>query len=200
MYEGEDYDLAGFCVGVVEEDGVIDGSRLQPGDRLIALGASGPHSNGYSLIRRILAQASDPDARVDGRPLREALMEPTRIYVKSVLALIDAVEVRCLSHITGGGLTENLPRVMPAGTRARIDTDSWQWPEVFRWLQKEGQVETAEMYRTFNCGVGMVIGVAEADLDQALAVLEAAGENAWMIGQVEAGDDTPEVVFEGSRA
>ncbi|MGB1221789.1 MAG: phosphoribosylformylglycinamidine cyclo-ligase, partial [Alcanivoracaceae bacterium] len=175
MYEGEDYDLAGFCVGVVEEDGVIDGSRLQPGDRLIALGASGPHSNGYSLIRRILAQASDPDARVDGRPLREALMEPTRIYVKSVLALIDAVEVRCLSHITGGGLTENLPRVMPAGTRARIDTDSWQWPEVFRWLQKEGQVETAEMYRTFNCGVGMVIGVAEADLDQALAVLEAAG-------------------------
>lgn len=200
MYEGEDYDLAGFCVGVVEEDGVIDGSRLQPGDRLIALAASGPHSNGYSLIRRILAQASTSDVRVDGRPLLDALMEPTRIYVKSALSLIKSVDVRCLSHITGGGLTENLPRVMPEGTRARIDTDSWQWPEIFQWLQKEGQVETSEMFRTFNCGVGMVIGVPETDLDQALALLEAAGENAWMIGEIEAGEDQPEVVFHGARA
>jgi phosphoribosylformylglycinamidine cyclo-ligase len=132
MYEGEDYDLAGFCVGVVERDGIIDGSQVAPGDTIIGLGASGPHSNGYSLVRRILEQADDT-GDLDGKPLMEHLLAPTRIYVKSLLDLIKQVPVHALAHITGGGLPENLPRVLPKGTRAVIDTQSWQWPAVFRW-------------------------------------------------------------------
>ncbi|HBL86635.1 MAG TPA: phosphoribosylformylglycinamidine cyclo-ligase [Alcanivorax sp.] len=197
MYEGEDYDLAGFCVGVVERDGIIDGSKVAPGDTIIGLGASGPHSNGYSLVRRILEQADDTDD-LDGKPLMEHLLAPTRIYVKSLLELIKQVPVHALAHITGGGLPENLPRVLPNGTRAVIDTQSWQWPAVFRWLQEQGQVPTNEMYRTFNCGVGMVVVVPEAQVDQTLALLEASGENAFVIGGIHASDnDEPEVSLEG---
>ena len=197
MYEGEDYDLAGFCVGVVERDGIIDGSQVEPGDTIIGLGASGPHSNGYSLVRRILEQADDTDD-LDGKPLMEHLLAPTRIYVKSLLELIKQVPVHALAHITGGGLPENLPRVLPNGTRAVIDTQSWQWPAVFRWLQEQGQVPTNEMYRTFNCGVGMVVVVPEAQVDQTLALLEASGENAFVIGAIHASDnDEPEVSLEG---
>ena len=201
MYHGEDYDLAGFCVGVVEKDGVIDGSRVSAGDRLLALGSSGPHSNGFSLIRRILEQAGDiSSVRVDGEPLIDALLAPTRIYVKALLSLLEQCDIHAMAHITGGGLPENLPRVMPDGTRARIDTDSWQWPEVFGWLQQAGAVEEAEMYRTFNCGVGMVLVVPDEALDQAVAILEAAGEQAWVIGEIESHDDAPEVVFTGGQA
>ncbi|KZY29419.1 phosphoribosylformylglycinamidine cyclo-ligase, partial [Alcanivorax sp. HI0044] len=196
MYEGEDYDLAGFCVGVVEKDGVLDGSKVEAGDKLIALGASGPHSNGYSLIRRIMAQA-DTDIDLDGKPLIEHLLEPTRIYVKSLLKLIEQVPVHAMAHITGGGLPENLPRVLPDNVRAVIDTKSWEFPAVFQWLQQEGQVPAFEMYRTFNCGVGMVIAVPASHVDDALALLEAEGENAFLIGEIQAGDGEPDVVLDG---
>lgn len=196
MYHGEDYDLAGFCVGVVEEDSILDGSRVEPGNVLLALGSSGPHSNGYSLIRRILAQADNTDVSIDGKPLLNALLEPTRIYVKNILALLEKFDVRALCHITGGGLPENLPRVMPAHTRAHIDTSSWTMPAVFQWLQQEGQVERFEMFRTFNCGVGMVIAVPAAEKDQALAFLRDLGENAWVIGSIVAGDsEEPDVIL-----
>ncbi|MBQ0755101.1 MAG: phosphoribosylformylglycinamidine cyclo-ligase [Gammaproteobacteria bacterium] len=185
MYEGEDYDLAGFCVGVVEESEILDGSRVAAGDALIGLASSGPHSNGYSLIRAILEQADDTNVDIDGKPLIDALLEPTRIYVKNILNLIENVDVHALCHITGGGLPENLPRVLPANINAVINTDSWALPSVFQWLQKEGQVDTFEMFRTFNCGVGMVIAVPNDQLEKALAHLADLGEQAWHIGQLE---------------
>ncbi|MCK5874547.1 MAG: phosphoribosylformylglycinamidine cyclo-ligase [Alcanivoracaceae bacterium] len=197
MYEGDDYDLAGFCVGVVEEDRIIDGRKVQAGDKLIALGSSGAHSNGYSLIRRILARSSADGVSVNGRPLIDALLEPTRIYVKTLLGLIEQVNVHAMAHITGGGLPENLPRVLPEGTVAWVDTGSWVLPELFQWLQREGQVDAFEMYRTFNCGVGMVLVVPEAQLDQALALLEAAGENAWLLGEIRSGEGAAEVILSG---
>ncbi len=195
MYEGEDYDLAGFCVGVAEKSEIIDGSTVATGDCLIGLASSGPHSNGYSLIRKIIEVAdSDLGEAFEGTSLGSALLEPTRIYVKPLLDLIRALPVKSLCHITGGGLTENLPRVLPEGASAVIDTGSWQWPPIFHWLQDAGQVATPEMYRTFNCGVGMVVCVAEDDLEAALAQLESAGESAWLLGRIEAGHDTA-VVF-----
>lgn len=194
MYSGGDYDLAGFCVGVVEEDGIIDGRDVQPGDRILGLASSGPHSNGYSLIRRILERAR-PDDEV-----LETLLAPTRIYVPALLALARAVPVRAMAHITGGGLPENLPRVLPDGVRARLDANSWQWPNVFRWLQDTGAVATDEMLRTFNCGVGMAVVVPETHAEQALEELAAAGEQAWSLGRIEAGDDEARVVWEEAPA
>ncbi|MDF1780136.1 MAG: phosphoribosylformylglycinamidine cyclo-ligase [Alcanivoracaceae bacterium] len=200
MYEGEDYDLAGFCVGIVEEDGVLDGSKVKAGDVILGLASSGPHSNGYSLIRRILEQADDTNVDIDGKPLIAALLEPTRIYVKNILALIEKVDVHALCHITGGGLPENLPRVMPANTCANIDTQSWEMPAVFQWLQKEGQVDAFEMYRTFNCGVGMVVVVPAEQKDAALAFLKDAGETAWLLGEITASDsEEPQVELSGAR-
>jgi len=185
MYEGEDYDIAGFCVGVVEKSEIIDGSRVSAGDALIALASSGPHSNGYSLVRKILeVSGADPKQPFADATLGEALLAPTRIYVKPVLELIKQCEVHALSHITGGGFWENIPRVLPKGTKAVIDAASWQWPEIFNWLQQNGNVETKEMYRTFNCGVGMVIALPQAQAQQAIRVLNDAGENAWLIGQI----------------
>lgn len=194
MYEGEDYDLAGFCVGVVEKDEIIDGNQVAAGNTLIGLASSGPHSNGYSLIRKILevnnmsAENGDLDQEIDGTPLKDALMAPTRIYVKSLLSLMKEMPVHALSHITGGGLLENLPRVLPENTCAVIDTASWNIPEVFQWIQKAGNVEQTEMYRTLNCGVGMVICVDADKQAQALELLTQAGETAWVIGHVEAAD------------
>jgi phosphoribosylformylglycinamidine cyclo-ligase len=188
MYTGEDYDLAGFCVGVVEKSRIIDGSTVAAGDCLIGIASSGAHSNGYSLIRKII-EVGDADLSqlIDGRPLGDALLTPTRIYVKPLLALFEQLPVKALSHITGGGLLENLPRVLPKGTRARIDTTSWQWPDLFHWLQREGNVATQEMYRTFNCGVGMVLCTAEAHADRAIELLRGSGETAWRIGSIEEG-------------
>lgn len=161
MYHGEDYDVAGFCVGVVEKSEIIDGSKVSDGDVLIALGSSGPHSNGYSLVRKILeVSGCDPQTtELDGKPLADHLLAPTRIYVKSVLKLIEKVDVHAIAHLTGGGFWENIPRVLPDNTQAVIDESSWQWPEVFNWLQTAGNVERHEMYRTFNCGVGMIIAL-----------------------------------------
>jgi phosphoribosylformylglycinamidine cyclo-ligase len=195
MYADGDYDLAGFCVGVVEENGIIDGRDVRPGDRVLGLASSGPHSNGYSLIRRILERERPSES------LMENLLAPTRIYVRSLLELVHRVPVRAMAHITGGGLPENLPRVLPEGTRARLDANSWPWPEVFSWLQRTGQVETSEMLRTFNCGIGMAVVVPEEYADAALAVLTDAGEQAWSLGRIEAGEGRAEVCWQdGSTA
>lgn len=190
MYEGEDYDLAGFCVGVAERSQVIDGCRARAGDALLALGSSGPHSNGYSLIRKIIdVSGADLEQRLAGTTLADALMAPTRIYVKTLLHLIQEVDVRALSHITGGGLPENIPRVLPAGTIAAIDTASWTLPPVFQWLQKTGGVAIEEMYRTFNCGIGMIVCVPEDQKQFAIDTLNAMGETAWQVGVIEAAEN-----------
>jgi phosphoribosylformylglycinamidine cyclo-ligase len=187
MYEGEDYDLAGFCVGVVEKAEIIDGSRVATGDALIALPSSGPHSNGYSLIRKIIdvAGADITTVQLDGKPLTDLLMAPTRIYVKPLLQLIkDTGAVKAMAHITGGGLLDNIPRVLPKGAQAVVDVASWQRPVVFDWLQKQGNVDEHEMHRVLNCGVGMVICVGQADVEKTLASLRAAGEQPWVIGEI----------------
>ncbi|MBZ6073059.1 phosphoribosylformylglycinamidine cyclo-ligase [Aeromonas schubertii] len=187
MYEGEDYDIAGFCVGVVEKSEIIDGSKVQAGDALIALAASGPHSNGFSLIRKILeVSGADVHQNLGETTLANALLEPTRIYVKPVLKLLKECEIHALSHITGGGFWENIPRVLPEQTQAIIDEQSWQWPAVFSWLQEAGNVTRHEMYRTFNCGVGMIIALPQHQLDKALTLLKAEGEQAWHIGHIAA--------------
>jgi phosphoribosylformylglycinamidine cyclo-ligase len=197
MYHGEDYDVAGFCVGVVEKSEIIDGSKVQSGDALIALGASGPHSNGYSLVRKILEVSNtDPTAtQLEGKPLADHLLAPTKIYVKSVLELIEKADVHAIAHLTGGGFWENIPRVLPEGMQAVIDETSWQWPAVFTWLQQAGNVSRHEMYRTFNCGVGMVIALPEAEVEAAIALLTAAGEKAWKIGKLTASSDEQQVVI-----
>lgn len=189
MYEGEDYDLAGFCVGVVEKADIIDGSKVAPGDCLIAIGSSGPHSNGYSLIRKIIeVSAADLQQPFADSTLGQTLLTPTIIYVKPLLALFKQLEVKALSHITGGGLPENLPRVLPPGCRAVVDTGSWEWPEIFQWLQTQGNVATPEMYRTFNCGVGMVLCVAEESAAATLRALADSDLLAWRLGHVVAGE------------
>ncbi|MDH2927818.1 phosphoribosylformylglycinamidine cyclo-ligase [Lonepinella koalarum] len=187
MYHAGDYDLAGFCVGVVEKSKIIDGSQVQAGDALIALASSGPHSNGYSLVRKVIEVSGVNPAteQLAGRPLSEQVLAPTKIYVKSVLALIENVDVHAIAHLTGGGFWENIPRVLPQNLKAVINEKSWQWQPVFKWLQEKGNIETYEMYRTFNCGVGMVIALPQADVEKALTVLRAAGEDAWLIGQIE---------------
>ena len=187
MYAEGDYDLAGFCVGIVEKDRVIQPGRVRPGDRLLGLPSSGPHSNGYSLIRKVLeVSGADLNQPLGGTSLGQALLEPTRIYVKPLLALAAEVDVHALAHITGGGLPENLPRVLPDGTRAVIDGQSWQIPEVFRWLQAQGNIVESEMLRTFNCGVGMVVCVAAKDLARSRDLLAAHGLEPWELGRIEA--------------
>lgn len=187
MYEGEDYDLAGFCVGVVEERKIIDGKKVQAGDVLIGIASSGAHSNGYSLIRKIIDVRQVPlDTQIDGQALADLVMTPTKIYVKPLLDLSKKVDLHAMAHITGGGLPGNLPRVLPNGMRAQVNTASWQWPALFKWLQLQGNVDTYEMYRTFNCGVGMVLVVAAADAQATLDHLDAAGETAWIMGNIEA--------------
>jgi len=185
MYADGEYDLAGFCVGAVERSAVIDGSTIGAGDVILALASSGPHSNGYSLIRKVLGIAENRD--IDGTPAEALLMAPTRIYVRSVLELMESLSVKGLAHITGGGITENVPRIMHNDVHAIIDTASWKQPPVFDWLQATGNIATAEMRRTFNCGVGMVIVVDAAMADAALELLAAAGESAWRIGEIAAG-------------
>ena len=178
MYQGENYDLAGFCVGIVEKNKIIDGSRVSRGNHLIALGSSGPHSNGYSLIRKVM-EKSKPSANQ-----LNSLIEPTRIYAKSILSLINKLPVNAISHITGGGLIENLPRVLPHRLAAKIDPNSWELPEIFQWLQVEGNIDTAEMYRVLNCGVGMIIVVPKDSSQATIDHLNLSGEKAWLIGEV----------------
>lgn len=185
MYHENDYDIAGFCVGIAEKSRLLDGSKVGDGDQLIALASSGPHSNGYSLIRKVIeVSKTDISTLLDGKAISEHLLEPTKIYVKSVLALLKEVDVHALSHITGGGFWENIPRVLPENTQAEIFENSWQWPSIFNWLQDSGNISRFEMYRTFNCGVGMIIVVPAADLDRSIEILNSHGENAWHIGKV----------------
>lgn len=186
MYADEDYDLAGFCVGIVEKSKIIDGSKVKTGDVLLGLASSGPHSNGYSLIRKILqVSKADLNAQVGDKALKDQLMAPTKIYVKSILELLKQVEVRALCHITGGGLTENIPRVLPNNCKAVIDCASWELPPVFAWLQKHGNVEAKEMVRTFNCGIGMVVCIAKEEAEQTRKLLQAAGETVFEIGHIQ---------------
>jgi phosphoribosylformylglycinamidine cyclo-ligase len=189
MYAEGDYDLAGFCVGVVEKDAIIDGGRTRPGDVVIGLPSSGPHSNGYSLIRKLIKSAkATPKTKLDGGLLYDALLAPTRIYVKPLLALAKEIPVRSFAHITGGGLTENLPRVLPAGLEVLLSAQTWRRAPVFDWLQHAGAIADAEMYRTFNCGVGMTVCVAAEHADKALKSLHAHGEQPVVIGEVRRGD------------
>ncbi len=194
MYVHGDYDLAGFCVGIVEKSALIDGSHVTVGDAVIGIASSGPHSNGYSLIRKILEVSNSKlSDTLAGRSLADWLLTPTRIYVKPLLSLCQRFNVHALAHITGGGLLDNVPRVLPAGTRAVIDTGTWQPAAIFDWLQRYGNVEPQEMYRTFNCGIGMVVCVADGDCDAVIAHLNEQGEDARRIGYIEAGDTAPGV-------
>ncbi len=196
MYHVGDYDLAGFCVGVVEKSEIIDGSAVKAGDVLVALASSGPHSNGYSLIRKVLEVSGANPAvdQLEGKPLSEHLLAPTKIYVKSVLELVENTDVHAIAHLTGGGFWENIPRVLPENTKAVIDEKSWAWPAIFNWLQEKGNISRYEMYRTFNCGVGMVIAVPATEAEKAVSLLTQAGEIAWVIGKIEAlGNGTEQV-------
>ncbi len=185
MYAKGDYDLAGFCVGVVEKSRIVDGSKVRAGDVLLGMASSGPHSNGYSLIRKILeVDNSDLGQPFQQRTLGETLLEPTRIYVKPLLSLLQQIDIHALAHITGGGLLENIPRVLPDECCAEIDARAWQQPPIFDWLQEKGNIETEEMYRTFNCGIGMVLCVAAEDAATALSALQQAGETVWQIGKI----------------
>jgi phosphoribosylformylglycinamidine cyclo-ligase len=201
MYHEGDYDLAGFCVGVVEEADIIDGTNVKAGDKLIALASSGPHSNGYSLIRKILeVSEADLNLEVEGVALKDALMAPTKIYVKSILKLMESIKVNALAHITGGGLLENIPRVLPESTSAYIDAASWTRPAIFDWLQEQGNVEQEEMYRVLNCGVGMVLCLDEDKADAALKILQDAGEDAWIIGEIRDKQDDLDVLISDLEA
>ena len=178
MYSGEEYDLAGFCVGIVEKNKIIDGSKVNEGDHIIGLGSSGPHSNGYSLIRKVLEKTTPTSKQL------ESLIKPTKIYVQSILSLINTLPVHAISHITGGGLLENIPRVLPGHLAAKLDSNSWIQPEIFKWIQNHGNIESSEMYRVLNCGVGMVVIIPKNFSDEAIKHLNACGEEAWLIGEV----------------
>ncbi|MFO7324805.1 MAG: phosphoribosylformylglycinamidine cyclo-ligase [Pseudomonadota bacterium] len=189
MYHGGDYDLAGFCVGVVERSEVLDGSRVREGDLIIGMASSGVHSNGYSLVRRLIEiSGADATTMLEGRPLFDRLLEPTRIYVKSMLKLAAELPVSAFAHITGGGLTDNIPRVLPEGLEAHLVRSRWHRDPVFDWLARTGNIAPAEMYRTFNCGIGMVAVVRPGDARRALDILTEAGEKATLIGEIRAGD------------
>lgn len=185
MYSDGDYDLAGFCVGIVEKDAIIDGSKVKSGDKLIGIASSGPHSNGYSLIRKIIetSGASLTDD-FNGKTLGHTLLEPTRIYVKPLLELLKTVPVHAMAHITGGGITENLPRVLPKALCANIKLSAWQMPDIFNWLQKQGNVELADMLITFNCGIGMIICVDANDEAKTLDLLKQQGETVFSLGEI----------------
>ena len=188
MYPVGEYDLAGFAVGVVEKSRIITGEHIAPGDIVLGLASNGAHSNGYSLVRKIIERTQpDLNAPFDGeRTLSDCIMAPTRLYVKPMLSLMQQLTVKGMAHITGGGITENVPRVLPANVVADIDSATWPRPRLFQWLQAGGNVDAQEMFRTFNCGIGMVIVVAAADADAAVAHLQAAGEQAFRIGVIRA--------------
>ncbi len=185
MYPPGEYDLAGFAVGAVEKAKIITGARIVPGDVVLAIGSSGAHSNGYSLVRKIIERAgAKPSDDLGGRPLGDVVMAPTEIYVKPLLKLISEIDVKGMAHITGGGLVDNVPRVLPENTQAVLHRDSWQMPDLFRWLQMKGGVADAEMVRVFNCGIGMVVIVSPDQADTAITSLTAQGLKAWTVGEV----------------
>ena len=186
MYPKGEYDLAGFAVGAVEKSKIIDGSKISAGDIVIGLASSGAHSNGYSLIRKII-EITKPDLESDfhGRKLSDVLMVPTRIYVKPLLSLMEKMPVHGMAHITGGGLLENIPRILNANLKAVIQRNSWSIPPLFQWLQKHGKVANTEMYRVFNCGIGMAVVIAKENADAAISHLKAQGETVYRIGEIQ---------------
>ena len=185
IYQQGDFDLAGFCVGIVDKNRIIDGQNVQPGHSLIAIASSGPHSNGYSLIRKVIEVSQvDLQQDCDGDTLGKALLEPTRIYTKNLLELSQQQNLQAIAHITGGGLIDNIPRVLPDNCTAEIDQNSWQMPAVFEWLQQAGNIEQNEMYRTFNCGIGMVLVIEDSIEEDCINILKQLGEKAWKLGQV----------------
>jgi phosphoribosylformylglycinamidine cyclo-ligase len=189
MYQPGEYDLAGFCVGVVEKDEIITGKTVSEGDTVIAIASSGCHSNGYSLVRKIISVTNqDLSESLDGKTLLDHLLEPTRIYVKQILGLIKEVPVKAIAHITGGGLIENIPRVIPDNLAVKIDATSWTLPPIFEWLREKGNVDSHEMYKTFNCGVGLVLCIDADNADKTLSYLKDIGEDAWVIGQIATGE------------
>ncbi len=191
LYQTGDYDLAGFCVGIVEKELMITPNKVHTGDQLIALASSGPHANGYSLIRKILTINNiDINQMFENESLADVLLAPTKIYVRSILELLTSVDIHGIAHITGGGLTENIPRIFNTGLQANIRQDSWEWPAIFRWLQEQAQIAEPEMLRTFNCGVGLVIAIAASDVERCLISLTQQGETAWLIGNITSGDHT----------
>lgn len=197
LYSGNDYDLAGFAVGIVEKNQIIDGKKVIPGDAIIALASSGPHSNGYSLIRKIIDQSNARLNQTFGdTTLGEILLTPTRIYVKAIQALLPSSAIHAIAHITGGGLAENVPRILPKGMTAVIDQSTWQWPDIFKWLHEQGNIEKEEMIRTFNLGVGMVIIVEKSLIDSVLKTLQQAGEKAWVMGEIEQSSTTSRIIFQ----
>ena len=188
MYSKGEYDLAGFCVGAVEKSEIIDGTKVKAGDKLIGLASTGPHSNGYSLIRKVIDTYQVPlTTEIDGQALADAVMAPTKIYVRSILSLMKSLPVHALAHITGGGIPGNLNRVLPDDCHAIVNESAWQWPGVFTWLMETANIARDEMYRTFNCGVGMILVVAEENAEQAVKHLNDAGESAFVIGEIKAG-------------
>ena len=185
MYPSGEYDLAGFCVGAVEKEKIIDGSSVQAGDIILGIASSGAHSNGYSLIRKVISTNHiDLQSNFNGSTLANVLMAPTKIYVKSILKLIESIEIRAMAHITGGGITENIPRILPTGLFAVIDKKSWKLPLLFEWLKDEAGLNDIELYKTFNCGIGMAIMVAKDDVEKATEILKASGEEVFVIGEV----------------
>lgn len=198
MYQQDDFDLAGFCVGIVDKQHIIDGKNVKPGNSLIAIASSGPHSNGYSLIRKVIeVSQADLQQDCDGQPLAQTLLQPTRIYTKNLLELSQQQTVLAIAHITGGGLIENIPRVLPQGCAAEIDRNSWKMPPVFEWLQTAGNIDPQEMLRTFNCGIGMVLVVDDAITDDCLSALKNLGEQAWKLGQIVSKTSSDAVTFSG---
>ncbi|MCF6250489.1 MAG: phosphoribosylformylglycinamidine cyclo-ligase [Methylococcaceae bacterium] len=196
MYTNGDFDLAGFCVGIVEKNNILDGSLVKAGDKLIGIASSGPHSNGYSLIRKIIETSNvSLNETLDGKPLGKALLEPTKIYVKSLLELLTKTPVHALAHITGGGLTENLPRVLPENLNAAINLSAWELPEIFKWLQEQGNITQADMLTTFNCGIGMIVCVDPKDEAETIESLTQQGETVFSIGEIVSSSGKPEVIY-----
>lgn len=198
MYPAGEYDLAGFVVGCVDKANIIDGSTIAEGDVVLGLASSGAHSNGYSLIRKLIEKSGvDMESDFHGRKFKDVVMTPTKLYVKSILGLLETVKVKGMAHITGGGITENVPRVLPAGLTAEISANSWTLPPLFQWLQAQGNIADKEMYKTFNCGIGMVVIVAQADVEEAKKVLESKGETVYQIGEIRAQqvDEAPTIVI-----
>ena len=198
MYPDGEYDLAGFAVGAVEKSKLINGTTIVPGDVVLGLASSGIHSNGFSLVRKIIEVANpDLNADLDGRSLADALMAPTRIYVKPLLALMDSMQVKGMAHITGGGLVENIPRVLQKHLTAVLKKEAWPMPPLFSWLQKHGNVADSEMHRIFNCGIGMVVIVSRENADAAMAQLKSAGETVYRIGEIrQRTGDEPQTIVE----
>jgi len=188
MYAQGEYDLAGFCVGAVEKAEIIDGSKVKAGDQLIGLASTGPHSNGYSLIRKVIDTYDVPlNTKIGDQVLADAVMAPTKIYVRSILSLMKSLPVHALAHITGGGIPGNLNRVLPNECHAVVNESAWQWPDVFSWMMDTANIDRDEMYRTFNCGVGMILVVSDENSEQAIQHLNDAGESAFLIGEIKAG-------------